>query len=236
MSDFLHNEFSAMTGVLLALVGIVSYLIGNISPATILGKAYGVDITKEGSGNRGATNAVRALGAKAGLITFFADFAKGFFPVFASQMLLGELGGYISGICIVLGHCFPVFYKFKGGKGVAAAVGALMAIDPIIAGICLAIVVILVLLFRYVSLAVLVACVAAVVLAFFMSFQDLPFVAALILIIILKHIPNIKRLATGTENKFSFGTSKKDKEAYEKARAKSKVDYEEEYRKARESK
>ena len=107
---------------------LAAYLIGNISPAIILGKISGVDIKKEGSGNAGTTNVLRVLGKKAALITLIVDISKGFLAV-RLGMLLGYETGAICAVAVFCGHIWPCFYRFKGGKGVATAFGALLSIN-----------------------------------------------------------------------------------------------------------
>lgn len=107
---------------------LAAYLIGNISPAIILGKLSGVDIKKEGSGNAGTTNVLRVLGKKAAFITLVIDIAKGFLAV-RLGMLFGYETGAVCAVAVFCGHIWPCFYRFKGGKGVATAFGALLAIN-----------------------------------------------------------------------------------------------------------
>lgn len=111
------------------IAGVIAYLIGCISPSIMLGKLAGIDIKKEGSGNAGTTNTLRVLGGKAAIIVLVIDLMKGFFAVKLGMQLGGDIGGTIAFGCVMLGHVFPVFYKFKGGKGVAAGLGAAFAID-----------------------------------------------------------------------------------------------------------
>lgn len=161
---------------ILALVLIIaSYLLGNISPSTILAKRSGHDIKSEGSGNAGTTNALRVLGAKAALITLIVDVGKGFLATWISYRIMffygenyvpiDEMGGVwlaetVSawcGLAVFLGHIWPVLLGFKGGKGVATAFGVLLAIDWVSALICLGIVIVVVVITRMVSLGSILA-------------------------------------------------------------------------------
>ena len=108
----------------LAIIGAIAYAIGNISPSIIIGKIYGVDIRKEGSGNAGTTNTIRVIGLTAGLICLFVDVLKGFVAVTVGYNMGDLMGSMVAFACVILGHCFPVIWKFKGGKGVASAFGA----------------------------------------------------------------------------------------------------------------
>jgi glycerol-3-phosphate acyltransferase PlsY len=194
-----------------------AYLIGSFPTSAIIAKLKGVpDLTKEGSGNLGATNVSRVIGKKFGLITLLIDAGKGFLPVFLAVESFRRNGSvlqfmaakdliFLSLIIIapVAGHCFSVFIKFKGGKGVATGLGVFLAVSP--EAVLIAFLIFLAILFssKYVSL-------ASIVSAFFMPFlvfytlKNIYIFAASMLIaalIIYKHYPNIKRLANGTENR-----------------------------------
>ena len=152
----------AVVAVVICLV--VGYVFGCFSTAYFVGKAHGIDIRKEGSGNLGSTNALRTLGVKAGLMTFIGDFSKAVIPIlvlrygiYAGDSDYGILMSLVLGLGVVLGHNFPCWLHFKGGKGIAVTAGVLLAIAQwpiIVAG--LLIFVIIVALTRYVSLGSLV--------------------------------------------------------------------------------
>lgn len=125
---------------------VIAYLLGNISPSTLLAKAKGIDIHKEGSGNAGTTNALRVMGKKAGVITLVVDVLKGTVAVLIGFLLAGSAGEAWCVLAVFCGHVWPVFYKFKGGKGVATAFGALLGLNPLMALLTLLIVVIAVLI------------------------------------------------------------------------------------------
>ena len=110
------------------IVAIVSYFLGNISPAILVGRLHGIDIRKEGSGNAGTTNVLRVLGVKAAVATLAIDVLKGYVAV-RIGLNYGDIGAMIAFICVVYGHIFPALYKFKGGKGVATSLGAALALD-----------------------------------------------------------------------------------------------------------
>jgi glycerol-3-phosphate acyltransferase PlsY len=233
--DKLFERPDLVTALIYALTAIVAYFIGNISTARILARGYGIDITQEGSGNAGATNALRTMGKKAGLFTLLVDMAKGLIVTLAALVLIGNAGEYLGACFVVIGHMWPVVYRFKGGKGVATAVGALLVINPIAAFIALAVVALLTLLTKTVSLAVIVSCFASVTAAFFIDKDTLIFLFPIVVLILIKHIPNMSRLAHGKEPRISLGTPTKEKKAYMEMREKRErdVNYKDEYKKMR---
>jgi len=187
---------------------LLSYLMGNISPSIILGKMKGIDIKSEGSGNAGTTNALRVLGAKAGLITFSMDILKGFIPVFLATIFSTF---YCAGICVIaviFGHIWPVIYKFKGGKGVATAIGATLAINPLLTLVVTAISMGMVAISKKVSVGSLTAAIIYPVATYIFMKDFMPFAVLLCLTIIIKHRENIKRLINGEEKNI---TIKKEK-------------------------
>lgn len=191
------------------IVMICSYFIGNISPSTIIGKSKGIDIKKAGSGNAGTTNALRVLGKKAALITLCIDILKGFLAVFIAVKLLNHDGyALFSALFVFLGHVWPVLYGFKGGKGVATAFGALLAVRWEMALICLAIVILIVIFTRMVSLGSVCAAIIFPVLCFFMRREFILPGIIMALILIFKHRANIERILAGKESKISFSKGK----------------------------
>lgn len=188
---------------------VLSYLLGSVSISYLLGKALAdIDIREHGSGNAGTTNAVRVLGKKIGLLTFLFDFIKGLFPVIISTLLLDRSMAVLVGICAVLGHNFPVFLKFRGGKGVATSFGVLIAVDPLLALAAISVFLVLVLLFKYVSLGSILAAAFTGFYCIFMyvSVEDVRylFVLFMALLLMIRHKSNIRRLIHGEENKISF--------------------------------
>lgn len=198
-----------------------SYLIGSVPFGYLVGKMHGVDLRECGSHNIGATNAGRVLGKKWGIIVFLADFLKGFLPVLLVSCLLGSdpiaLGagqaGWLLGtiFAVVLGHTYTCFLHFKGGKGVATSAGALFALSPVIGVYAVVAWLVMMLIFRYVSLASMVAAVVMVVVAWFefLGGKDVSvagkmffsLLALLAVLVIVKHRTNIVRLLNGTESK-----------------------------------
>lgn len=191
---------------------IISYFVGNISPAIILGKIYGVDVRKEGSGNAGTTNVLRTVGKKAGVITLVIDILKGFSVSFIAGLLSTGIGfPMLCGICAVIGHMWPVIFGFKGGKGVATTFGFLLAAQPILALILLGIVAVGLLISKRMSVGVIVAVICAIPIGYLFNQENIIWVSIVALLVIIKHKDNIKRIISGTEPKISFGDKDKRK-------------------------
>jgi glycerol-3-phosphate acyltransferase PlsY len=212
------------------------YLVGNINPAILIGRARGVDVRAEGSGNAGTTNAMRSMGRKVGIAVFLIDAAKGFLPALLVPWILDTLHGAAQnqsmiyeqmawipaeangtslfyGLCVILGHMWPVLFKFRGGKGVATTFGVLLAEDPFMALILIGIVLALAAITRIMSLSVLVACAAAIPLNLLIAGEDPPFLfflCPIVALVIFKHRSNISRLIKGEEKKITFGGKEKD--------------------------
>jgi len=182
---------------------ILSYLIGSISFALVIGKIfYEKDIRDYGSGNLGATNAYRVLGIKAGVIVAIADILKGTFACLLPLILGSTVNPIVCGLLAILGHIFSVFASFKGGKSVATATGVFLFFTPL--GVLVGFVVfVLTLLFsKYVSLSSMLASIALFI--YSLIFEDKVIIALSLLIgisIIILHRQNIKRIVNGTENK-----------------------------------
>lgn len=193
-----------MISIKFVILLLIAYMLGNISPSTILAKAKGIDIKKSGSGNAGTTNALRVLGAKAAVITLVIDIGKGFLAVFLAGMFLNPMQVSFCALAVFLGHVWPLLLKFKGGKGVATAFGALLALNWQLALICLGIVVLVVLVTRMVSLGSVTAAIAFPFLAYFMEKEFLTAGICMALILIFKHRANIARILSGNESKLSF--------------------------------
>lgn len=188
---------------------VFSYLLGSVSISYLLGKALAdIDIREHGSGNAGTTNAVRVLGKKIGLLTFLFDFIKGLLPVIVSALLLDRSMAVLVGVCAVLGHNFPVFLKFRGGKGVATSFGVLIAVDPLLALAAIFVFLVVVLLVKYVSLGSILAAsftgLYCILKYFFVKDIRYLFVLFLALLLMIRHKSNIRRLIRGEENKISF--------------------------------
>jgi len=189
---------------------VIAYLIGSIPFGLILAKAGGAgDVRQIGSGNIGATNVLRTGRKGLALATLVLDALKGAFPVWLAYRYFGPDMAVVAGLGAVVGHCFPVWLKFQGGKGVATAAGVVLTLTPLAGLIALALFVVIALLTRYVSLASILATVAAAPVAMWLGHvQPGQLYLALALLIVLKHAPNIRRLVTGQESKLSFRGAK----------------------------
>jgi glycerol-3-phosphate acyltransferase PlsY len=210
--------------LVLTMLAVASYLLGAIPNGLLLAKMRGIDIRTRGSGNIGATNVFRSVGKGLGLLTFFLDFLKGWIPAFLFPLLAGAINAQqpgtgfalLCGCLAIAGHNWPVYLRFKGGKGVATSAGMLTGVAPAAVGIGFLAWVILFLASRYVSVASMGA---AVVLAAFswLRYRQtttlLPAVLTLLAILVLiRHKTNIQRLIKGTENRFEFKARKKQAE------------------------
>lgn len=185
---------------------LIGYGLGNFATSYILGKIFRkTDIREHGSGNAGATNALRVFGVKFAAVTFLIDALKGVLAVVIGRLILGELGGLIAGVSVVVGHNWPILLKFKGGKGIASTIGVVSIINYKLALICVAVGLLVVIKTRYVSLGSIIAISLLPILAattirpFDLNF----FIFSLILtaMAILRHRSNIKRLINGNESK-----------------------------------
>ena len=203
---------------LILLILAVSYFFGSINFAIIISnRKYNQDIRSFGSNNAGMTNMVRTYGKKMGALTLLGDALKAVISCLFGYAILGYHGAYLAAIACVLGHMFPIFFGFKGGKGVVTAGFAMLMTNPFVFLICLVIFVLIVLMSKFISLG---SVMTMLIYPFILSGIDTfvlggcPYVAyALIMsvLVIFKHKDNIKRLRDGKENKFSLGSKKKDK-------------------------
>ncbi len=204
---------------------IAAYLIGSINFAVIFAKAFTKrDVRELGSGNAGATNVLRSVGALAGLLTFLFDALKGFvacymgeivfdyvFKMTANEASKSIIGAYICGVACMLGHVFPFFFEFKGGKGVAISVGIFAVCCPIAILVGILVFAITTVISKYVSLGSVLATVAVVVMSIIFTDKEAVLypqvLAALAMgfIVLFKHKDNVKRLLNGTESKFKVG-------------------------------
>lgn len=234
------NLWMLITGLVLSTV--FPYLLGSVNSALIVSyRIYGDDVRKYGSGNAGLTNMNRVYGGRAAVLTFTGDVLKQVVSVFIGVLTLGQIGAYISGMFCMLGHIAPVFYRFKGGKGVLTAATLILLIDWQVFLILALLFLVTVLITRYVSLGSLLAAFALPTVVFYTQAarsevgiaDPYSLICSVVigLIIFLTHSSNIKRLANGTENKISFGKKAKfqdmlDKEDPENDRIRDKLEAE----------
>lgn len=204
------------------IVAIIAYLIGSINFSIIISKKLaGFDVRQKGSGNAGTTNVLRSVGKKAALITLICDILKGVVAI-GIALLVGNIVQNVdkallvqlAGIFVVVGHTFPIFFGFKGGKGIATSLGILLMTNWQIGLICLVFALVLMVITRMVSVGSIAAAILFPVLVIFIdqnyivpdanNWKYLIFSIVLCLIVLFNHRENIKRILNGTENKISF--------------------------------
>lgn len=199
------------------------YLLGSVNAAIIIStKKYKSDIRTHGSGNAGMTNMFRTFGKTGGLLTLFGDLGKTLLPILLGYFFFSYPGSYIAGLFVVLGHCFPIYYKFKGGKGVLAMFVMMLACDPPVFLMMILVFAIVVIGTRFVSL-------SSVMAAFFMpifinswyaimygdgavSGIRMPIAFLITLTVVVMHIPNLKRILSREEPKIKMPWEKKKKQ------------------------
>lgn len=194
--------------------GCLAYLFGSIPTAVWVGKRFfGLDVREHGSKNAGATNTFRVLGKKPGIIVLLVDVLKGLLAVFLPQMFLSTVINYnelinlkiIAAIFVILGHVFPLFAGFKGGKGVATSLGVIFALHPPAAFICLGIFLIVFLISHFVSLGAIITAISFPLIIIYVfketSLSLIVFAIVIGIAVVVTHKKNIKRLIDGCENK-----------------------------------
>lgn len=194
--------------------GCVAYLLGSIPTAIWVGKRfYGLDVREHGSKNAGATNTFRVLGKKPGVIVLTVDVLKGLLAVMLPQLVLDSNLSHnemmnikiVASIMVILGHVFPLFAGFKGGKGVATSLGVIFALHPVAAFVCLGIFLVVFLAFHFVSLGAIITAISFPLLITFVfkeeSISLIVFAFLIGVAVVLTHKKNIKRLIDGCENK-----------------------------------
>lgn len=208
--------------VIYIIMAIIAYLIGSVNFSIIISKKMaGFDVREKGSGNAGSTNVLRTVGKKAAAITLVCDILKGVVAVLLAKLvgniwkdLDGALLVQLAGILSIVGHTFPIFFKFKGGKGVATSLGVLLITNWQIGLICLVFALVLMALTRMVSVGSIGAAILYPVLTLFIHQNYIVpgnyIISSILLavIVVFNHRSNVKRLLTGTENKISFKSVK----------------------------
>lgn len=202
-----HNLLSIL------IVIVAGYLLGSISTGVVLSRLFAkTDIRSQGSGNAGTTNMLRVLGRRMALFTFIGDMLKGIIAVFIGKWLVGgELGGLLGVVGAVLGHYYPLYFGFKGGKGIATSFGSLLFVFPVQALLAFAVFLILVAVTHYVSVGSIAAAITLPLLIVITHFQEPTLWIITVCIgasVIWRHRANIKRLMNHTENKLDFNTLK----------------------------
>ncbi len=215
---FLDGDMDAVLANFLPwlLIAVGSYLLGSIPAGYIAGRICGIDLRTQGSGNIGATNSLRVLGKSWGYAVFLFDFLKGLTPVLLADLWSGQLGtihpasapGALAALCLLLGHSFPVWLGFKGGKGIASSAGVMVALFPIAFLVSLVAWLLVFTITRYVSVASIAAAIAlpvTVTILFVLHKSDWLALLVSILMCLLavwRHRANIIRLNAGTEPQF----------------------------------
>lgn len=195
-------------------VAIVSYLLGSLNFGVIISKLRGKDVRESGSGNAGATNMTRLYGKKIGILTFVGDALKAVLSCIIGIVLVGSLGGFVAGFFCVVGHAFPVYFKFKGGKGVACMAAVVLVTSPVCFLILLAIYIVLLLGFKMVSFA---SVMTVIIYPFLLSSTNgygLQIIVALFcsILVVFLHRENIARIFHHEEPKISLGKKKQKQE------------------------
>ena len=210
----------------LALSILISYLIGSLNASLILGKINNYDIRKYGSGNAGATNTFRMYGKIQGTLVFCFDFFKGVFAIQLSESLILtglhnplfdlQIYLYFSAISVVIGHCYPLWFQFQGGKGAATSLGIFLYLEPLLVIPSLLIWILSLVAFRFVGLSTILAFTSLPLFVFYFEYlipsfrylNLLSFSLILALLIVFTHRQNIKSMLKGTEHKVSFSNRK----------------------------
>lgn len=194
------QDFRVLAALLAAAIG---YLLGNVQTSILISKFYfHDDVRGHGSGNAGSTNMLRVFGLGPGALTFIGDFTKAIAAVLLGRLIMGTLGGYIAGLFAVIGHCWPVFAGFRGGKGVASTVGIGIIVFPLGGIAAIVVGALLVLITKRVSVMSLSGVLAFLIMVLIFRLENLALViltVLLFLLVYLRHIDNIKRLIRGEE-------------------------------------
>lgn len=197
-------------------VAVVAYVIGSINFAVIFSKKFaGFDVRKKGSKNAGTTNVLRTAGPKLAILTLICDILKGVFAILAAILAQKMWSGfdittlkYLAGFMVIFGHTYPIFFDFKGGKGVATAIGVILMLNWKIGLICLGIGLVFIALTKMVSLGSMIGAILFPILSIFMqeNITKLQMVLCFLIgiLVIFNHRTNLKRILQGKENKLSF--------------------------------
>lgn len=209
--DFFADKL-ALYITFFVIISAVAYLIGSLNFGVIISKRYGKDIRDSGSGNAGATNMTRLFGKKIGILTFVGDALKAMISCLIGILLVGSLGGFVAGFFCVVGHAFPVYFKFKGGKGIACMAGVVLVTSPGCFLILLAVYLVLLFGFKMVSFA---SVMTVIIYPFLLSMTNgygLQIIVALACsaLIAVLHRENIARIFNHQEPKIQIGKKKKE--------------------------
>ncbi len=211
--------FFVLIVVAFLLITIVPYVLGSLNCAIIITKKlYHDDIRSHGSGNAGMTNMLRTYGTKMAVLTLLCDASKAVVSILVGRLVFGIIGAYVAGLACIVGHVFPLFYKFKGGKGVVTVAVTIFMTNWKVGLVLLFMFLVLVGFSKFVSLgSVMCMLIYPLILDRINMLERIPapklvmlFAMAMTVLIVAKHAPNIKRLVEGTESKISFTRKGKD--------------------------
>ena len=208
-ADLLDSNLSYV--ILFHLIcGIIAYLLGSINCGVLISRGYGKDIRGVGSGNAGATNMTRTFGKKAGALTFLGDFLKASVAMVICRLLMGAIGAYIAGIFCIVGHAYPIYFKFKGGKGVVCIAAMGLFTNPLVLVIMLAIFITILFGFKMVSLASIMTMIIYPLVLSNVEGLGIRVVYGLFaaFFVVFLHRKNIARIYNHTESKISIGKKK----------------------------
>ncbi|NLP00233.1 MAG: glycerol-3-phosphate 1-O-acyltransferase PlsY [Clostridiaceae bacterium] len=203
--------------IVIVFSSVIGYLLGSVNTSIIIGKlVYKTDVREHGSGNAGATNVLRTFGKKAALAVVAGDFLKGVLACLIGRYVFGEinpgsgifLGEYFAGFFAVIGHNWPAYFGFKGGKGVMTSFAVILMFSPMAALICLGAFIVIVAITRYVSLGSMLSAILFLIIIFNEPLPMLLIGTALVALIIIRHSANIKRLFAGNEKRLTFKNTK----------------------------
>lgn len=209
-----YDENTGTVVLVSVICAVLAYLCGSVNFSLLISKGkYGSDIRTHGSGNAGTTNMTRVFGKKAGLFTFFGDMFKTALSVVIGYVLLGYYGAYFAGLFCILGHAFPIYFGFKGGKGVATIATICLMTEPVVFLVLFVIYAIILLGYKMVSLASVMSMMIYPLILSMLGFAGnaglhIIFAAIMALLVIFLHRKNIARIYNNTESKISFGKNK----------------------------
>lgn len=218
-NDFLYRENIWLFVTLMSIIALVAYFVGSINFSILISRIYGKDVRDGGSGNAGATNMTRQFGKKAGILTFVGDSLKAAILALGGVLLAGMLGGLIAGLFCIIGHAYPIYFGFKGGKGFSSMVAIMIVTNPLVFAVVGTIYLILLFGTKMVSFAAVMTMIIYpfVLNAMYQPGPEILVAAMCALLIIFLHRKNIVRIFNHTEPKISLGKKKKKVENTEES-------------------
>jgi len=195
--------------VIVVAVALLGYLMGTFPSAIIIARANGIDITTQGSGNPGASNVARTLGWKKGLVVYVLDAVKGVAAVIVGRLVAGDAGGYWCAAAVIVGHVFPLTRGFHGGKGVATGSGAIVVLQPVLSTVLFALWMVVSKTTKKASIASIVVTIGVPVGTAILGapLWEILAMVGLAMLVVARHLPNLRRLRSGTENSLKGKTA-----------------------------